>query len=145
MLFQQQQLSQQLGMGKEIQSFVLYNLISLKELQTLRRHHRRPHRLPLQQVRQQAAPGKRSASGLQNHKAVDEVQIASLFIPLKVSRRRTDVILVVLKVISLAHARPRPRAMIRGRSRRARLKQRALQEPHPLGRIVGLEIQQRGL
>ena len=87
----------------------------------------------------------RSASGLQNHKAVNEVQIASLFIPLKVSRRRTDVILVVLKVISLAHARPRPRAMIRGRSRRARLKQRALQEPHPLGRTVGLEIQQRGL
>ena len=37
----------------------LQPIISLKELQTLRRHHRQPHRLLLQQVRQQVAPGEK--------------------------------------------------------------------------------------
>ena len=130
MLFQQQLLSQQLEMGKEIQSFVLYNVISLKELQILRRHHRQPHRLPLRQVQQQVAPGKRSASGLQNHTAVDEVQIASLFIPSKAFRRRTDATLVALKAINQIHAQPKQRAMIRGRSLKARPRRRVLQELH---------------
>ena len=115
-------------MGKEIQSFVLCSLINLRGPPILRRHRRllpRPHPLRMQQ---QVVQGKRSASGLQNHKDVDGVPIASLSIPLRVSRRRTDVTLVALKAISRVHARPRPRAMIQGRSLKARPRRRVLQE-----------------
>ena len=70
--------------------------------------------------------------------------MASLSIPLRVSRRRTDVTLVALKAISRVHARPRPRAMIQGRSLKARPRRRVLQELHPLGRKAGPEIPQRG-
>ena len=104
-----------------------------------------PHRLPLPQVQHQVARGKRSASGLQNHKAVDEVQIASLFIPLKAFRRRTDVILVVLKAINQVHAQPRQRAMIQGRSLKARPRRRVPQELHLQGKKAGLVIQLQGL
>ena len=88
---------------------------------------------------------KRSASGSQNHKGVDEVPVASLFIPLRVSRRRTDVTLVALKAISRVRAQLRQRAMIQGRSLKARPRRRVLQELHPLGRKAGPEIPQHGL
>ena len=69
----------------------------------------------------------------------------SLFIPLKVSRRRTDATLVALKAINQVYAQPRQRAATQGRSLKARPRRRVLRELHPLGRKAGLVIPLQGL
>ena len=60
-------------------------------------------------------------------------------------QRRTDVILVALKAINQVHAQPRQRAMIHGRSLKARPRRRVLQELHLQGKKTGLVIPLQGL